>query len=125
MLALEHAHRHGGDEAVFASTVGELCEEHRVERVRGARRAGGDPAAVLQLPRRGPARALVLEARLAVEAPLPLAALLHAEEAFLTSTTRLGQPISHVDGRALSPPGPCTRRVQQALEALLDADPDA
>ncbi|MGE3361598.1 MAG: aminotransferase class IV [Acidimicrobiia bacterium] len=124
VLALEHAHRHGGDEAVFANTVGELCEGtgSNVFVVLDGR-AVTPPLSSGCLA--GVTRALVLEAGLAVEAPLPLAALLHAEEAFLTSTTRLGQPISHVDGRALSPPGPCTRRVQQALEALLDADPDA
>jgi branched-chain amino acid aminotransferase len=68
----------------------------------------------------GVTRALVLEAGMAVERPLPLTALLEASEAFLTSTTRLGQPISHVDGRPLGPPGAATLAVQRMLCDLLD-----
>lgn len=120
VLALDYAHRHGGDEAIFANTVGELCEGtgSNVFVVLDGR-AVTPPLSSGCLA--GVTRALVLEAGLAEERPLPLAALWHAEEAFLTSTTRLGQPISHVDGRPLAPPGPVTLGVQRALDSLLDA----
>ncbi len=123
VLALDYAHRHGGDEAIFANTVGELCEGtgSNVFVVLDGR-AVTPPLSSGCLA--GVTRALVLEAGLAEERPLPLAVLHHADEAFLTSTTRLGQPISHVDGRPLSPPGPVTRTVQRALEELLAATPE-
>lgn len=123
VLALDYAHRHGGDEAIFANTVGELCEGtgSNVFVVQG------DEVVTPPLSSgclAGVTRALVVEAGLAVERALPLAALLDAEEAFLTSTTRLGQPIGWVDGRALGPPGAATRRVAAVLRELVASNPE-
>jgi branched-subunit amino acid aminotransferase/4-amino-4-deoxychorismate lyase len=69
-------------------------------------------------------RALVLEAGLAVERPVPMATFLGASEAFLTSTARAGQPIAVIDGRRLGPPGEATARVAAHLRAVLDGDPE-
>ena len=67
----------------------------------------------------GITRELVLETSEAVECDVPLEALAAADEAFLTSSTRDVQPISHVDGRALPAcPGPHTEAAASKLAAL-------
>lgn len=120
VVALAHAHRLGADEAIFANTAGELCEGtgSNVFVVSGGELVT-PPLSSGCLA--GVTRALVLEAGLAVERTLPLAALRRADEAFLTSTTRLAQPIRSVDGRQLPPSGPATAAVQAALAALVAA----
>jgi branched-chain amino acid aminotransferase len=67
----------------------------------------------------GVTRALLLDVLPeAEEADVPLGALDEASEAFLVSTAREVQPISHVDGRALpSCPGPLTRAARAAWVA--------
>ncbi len=73
----------------------------------------------------GVTRALVIELADAAgitvdESPLSLDALRDADEAFLTSTTREVQPISHVDDRALpSVPGPVAATLSTAFNALV------
>ena len=119
VLALAYAHRHGGDEAIFANTVGELCEGT------GSNIFVVIHDEVLTPPLSsgclaGVTRALVLEAGLAREATLPLSALYDASEAFLTSTARLGQPVGSVDGKPLAPPGPRTQAVSAALHQLME-----
>lgn len=127
VLALRHARDAGASEAILANTVGGLCEgtgsnvfvEH-----------GG----VLVTPPlssgclAGVTRALLLEALAvagvpAVEAALPVGALAASSEAFLVSTGRHVQPISHVDGSALpTAPGPLTERAAQIWDhAFTDA----
>jgi len=59
------------------------------------------------------------------EVALPGDAIATADEAFLTSTTREVQAISHVDGHALpSAPGPVTERLAAAFVDLLARDLD-
>ena len=51
------------------------------------------------------------------EAPLPLATLLVAEEAFITSSIREVVPVVRIDDRAVGPgaPGPLTRQLHRTL----------
>jgi branched-chain amino acid aminotransferase len=127
--ALAHAHERGASEAIFANTRDELCEAtgSNVFVVRDGEVATPPGASGCLL---GVTRALVLElaeaAGIAVaEAPLPLDALRHADEAFLTSTTREVQPISHVDDHAVpAVPGPVAATLSTAFNALVAQDLD-
>jgi branched-chain amino acid aminotransferase len=127
--ALALAAERGASEAVFANTRGELCEAtgSNVFVVRdGAVHTPPESAGCLL----GVTRALVLErcASLAIpagETTLAPDALAQADEAFLTSSTREVQPISHVDGAALpAAPGPITAAVAVAFAELVARDPD-
>jgi branched-chain amino acid aminotransferase len=127
--ALAYAHERGASEAVFANTRDELCEATGsnvfVVRDGGLATPPGSSGCLL-----GVTRALVLElaaaAGIAVdESPLPLAALHGADEAFLTSTTREVQPVSHVDDRALpTVGGPIATALAEAFAALVTRDLD-
>jgi branched-chain amino acid aminotransferase len=127
--ALAHAHERGASEAIFANTRDELCEAtgSNVFVVRDGRIATPPGSSGCLL---GVTRALVLElaadAGMTVdESPLPLDALRDADEAFLTSTTREVQPISHVDERALpAVPGPVAAALSTAFNALVARDLD-
>ena len=127
--ALAYAKERGAGEALFANTVGDLCEGtgSNVFLV-----AGGvvrtPPLASGCLD--GVTRQLVLEvapdAGVAVsQDPLPVAALADADEVFLTSTTREVQMVTAVDGRAVpSAPGPVAELLLTAFRRRRDADPD-
>ncbi|MGH8982693.1 MAG: aminotransferase class IV, partial [Acidimicrobiia bacterium] len=127
--ALAFAHERDGGEAIFANTRGELCE------------ATGSNVFVVQdgVVRTPPAasgcllgvtRALVLElcaagGIAAEESALDPGALALADEAFLTSSTREVQAVSHVDGVALpAAPGPKTTALAKAFADLVARDPD-
>jgi branched-chain amino acid aminotransferase len=128
--ALAYAHERGAGEAIFANTRDELCEAtgSNVFLVEAGTLVTPPEASGCLL---GVTRALVL--RLAeqlgidaMEADRPVDALAGADEAFLSSTTREVQAIAHVDGVALPhAPGPLTRRLAEAFDALvaLDTDP--
>ncbi len=115
VLALAYAAEHGGAEAIFANTVGSLCE------------GTGSNVFVVQAGRlltpplsagclAGVTRALVIEWAGAVEEDLPAEALATADEAFLSGTTRDVQPIRVVSGRALpAAPGPVTRKAAEVF----------
>lgn len=120
VVALAAAHEHGASEAIFANTVGALCEGtgSNVFVVRGGQ---------LMTPSlstgclAGITRELVLEAVECIESDeLTLDDLRDAEEAFLTSSTRDVQPISAVDrSPMLNPaPGPVTQNAMSAFAAL-------
>jgi branched-chain amino acid aminotransferase len=128
-LALAEARRHGADEAVFANTVGHLCEgtgsnvfvvhdNHLVTPpLSDGCLAGVTRALVLEL-----ARSLDLPCR---ESSLPLSALASAPEAFLTSTTRNLQPIAIVNNAPLpQAPGPITHALTQAWQTHYPHLPD-
>ena len=115
VVALRLARAVGAGEAVLANTAGELCEGT------GSNVFVGHDGVLVTPPLSsgclaGVTRALLLEAMAAagqpaVEAALPVGALAGAAEAFLVSTGRHVQPISHVDGVALpAAPGPLTER---------------
>lgn len=124
VVALRWAAARGGSEALFANLAGDLCEG-----------TGSNVFAVmvgrLVTPSLGSGclagvtRALLLETVGASEEDLPAGALFHADEAFLTSTTREVQAIRSVDGHRLpTAPGPLTTAAAEALAAVVDADPD-
>lgn len=123
LLAWTEAQRQGAHEALLPNLRGEVCEGSTSNVFLGLHGVlVTPPLSAGCLP--GVTRALVLqlaqEAGVAVqEAPVPWAALLEAEEAFLTSTTREIQPISHWDERPLpAAPGPLTRRLQAAWAVM-------
>lgn len=127
--ALAYARAHGADEAVFANTVGNLCE------ATGSNVFLVDGDALVTPPGEagcllGVTRALTIElcAQLGIdcaERDVPIGALRGTSEAFLTSTTREVQAISAVDGRALAhAPGETTRALAEAFTKLVASDPD-
>ncbi|HTR69442.1 MAG TPA: aminodeoxychorismate lyase [Mycobacteriales bacterium] len=125
VIALRHAHARGAGEAIFANTIGELCEGTGSNIFIG--RAGTLLTPALSsgcLP--GITRELVIEwLGDVVERPLPITALSDCDEAFLTSSTRDIQPIRTVDGIALpGVPGPLTRRASEIFsERSAELDP--
>jgi branched-chain amino acid aminotransferase len=123
LLALAHARSLGCGEALLADTRGELCEGtgSNVFLV-VAGRLVTPPLSSGCLA--GVTRALVLDAcrreGLAVsEEPVLLDRLQDCEELFLTSSTREVHPVTQVDERLLTAPGPVTRQVMQAYASLL------
>jgi branched-chain amino acid aminotransferase len=117
VIALAHAHAHGGSEAVLANTAGHLCEG-----------TGSNVFYVLDGELRTPTlasgclagitRELVVEWCGAREVDEPLADVRdRASEVFLASTTRDVQPVSRWDDRDLPAPGPVTRRCAETWAA--------
>ncbi len=129
VVALSAARQQGASEALFANTVGQLCEG-----------TGSNVFLVIDgelhtppltsgcLP--GITRALVVEWVGAKETDLPLSALDDAEEIFLTSTLRDVQAVHRIGpegaGRTLTPaPGEVTRVAMRTFteRAAADSDP--
>jgi branched-chain amino acid aminotransferase len=124
VVALADAAARGASEAIFANTAGELCEgtgSNVFVVVDGTLCTPPLSSGCLA----GITRELVCEISEVDERALPLSALAHGDEAFLTSSTRDVQPIHTVDGVALpAAPGPITQRVAAAFSALLASTPD-
>jgi branched-chain amino acid aminotransferase len=123
--ALAYAAERGGSEAIFANTVGQLCEGAgtNVFVVVGGRLLTPSLASGCLA---GVTRALVIEWAGAEEQTLSADALGAADEAFLSGTTRDVQPIRNVDGRPLpAAPGPVTRKAAEifALRSAESPDP--
>jgi branched-chain amino acid aminotransferase len=117
VIALAHARRHGGTEAILANTAGDLCEG-----------TGSNVFYVLDGELRTPSlasgclagisRELVLEWCGATEVDEPLTEVrARASEAFLVSTTRDVQAIARWDDRELPAPGPVTQRCAETWAA--------
>ncbi|MFE3071204.1 aminotransferase class IV [Streptomyces sp. NPDC059247] len=125
VVALARAKERGASEALFANTVGQLCEgtgSNVFVVVDG--RLLTPPVSSGCLP--GITRALAVEWTGAVETDLPLDVLESAEEVFLTSTLRDVQAVHRIDGRELSPaPGPVTAKAMRVFDehAARDRDP--
>ncbi|MCP3757706.1 aminodeoxychorismate lyase [Streptomyces sp. TBY4] len=124
VVALAAAHRAGASEALFANTVGRLCEG-----------TGSNVFVVLDGQLHTPpvasgclagiTRALVAEWCGAKETDLPFEALEQAEEVFLTSSLRDVQAVLRIDGRELgSAPGPVTAEAMRIFDARSAEDPD-
>ena len=122
--ALAAAHERGASEALFCNTRGELCEATGSNVFLVTRSTVVTPSADSGCLR-GVTRALVLELcaqhRIDVEdravAPTELTT---CDEAFLTSSTREVQPISHIDDRELARvPGPVTERLAALFRELV------
>ncbi|MET9481392.1 aminodeoxychorismate lyase [Streptomyces sp. NPDC006638] len=124
VVALARAREQGASEALFANTVGHLCEG-----------TGSNVFVVLDGELHTPpvssgclagiTRALTVDWTGAHETDLPLDALERAEEVFLTSTLRDVQAVHRVDGRQLpTAPGPVTAKAMRVFDERSGADLD-
>ena len=123
VVALAHAKAHGGSEAIFANTAGDLCEGtgSNVFLVRDGE-VVTPPLSSGCLA--GVTRALLLEWADVVERDVKVGELLDADEVFLTSSTRDVQAV-HAIGDHEVAPGPVTARLAEefAERAAADVDP--
>jgi branched-chain amino acid aminotransferase len=124
VVALARAAEHGGSEAIFANTAGNLCEGTGTNVfyvVDGELRTPSLESGCLA----GVTRQLVLEWYGGAQRDEPVDVLARADEVFLVSTTRDVQPVHRCDERDLEAPGPVTREVQAAWDkhAAHDLDP--
>ncbi|MFF0475594.1 aminotransferase class IV [Streptomyces sp. NPDC004284] len=125
VVALARAREQGASEALFANTVGQLCEGT------GSNVFVVVDGKILTPPvssgcLAGITRALAVEWTGAEEADLPLDVLESADEIFLTSTLRDVQAVHRVDGRELpGAPGPVTAKAMRVFDerAAVDRDP--
>ena len=126
VVALAHAKAAGGGEAIFANTLGNLCEGTgtNVFVVRGG---------VVSTPPlssgclAGVTRALLLEwAADVVEEDLPVGVLTEADEVFVTSSTRDVQAVHAVGDHGVpgGAPGPVTERLAAVFAERSAADVD-
>jgi branched-chain amino acid aminotransferase len=117
VIALAHARRHGGTEAILANTAGDLCEgtgSNVFYVVDGELRTPSLASGCLA----GISRELVLEWCGATEVDEPLTEVrARASEAFLVSTTRDVQAVARWDDRDLPAPGPVTQRCAETWAA--------
>lgn len=124
VVALARAREQGASEALFANTVGQLCEgtgSNVFVVVDG--RIHTPPVSSGCLA--GITRALAVEWTGAEETDLPLDVLESAEEVFLTSTLRDIQAVHRVDGRETTPaPGPVTAKAMRVFDERAAADRD-
>ncbi len=124
VIALGYAIERGASEAIFANTVGNLCEGTGSNIFVGIDGRLVTPP-LSAGPLAGIVRELVLEVTDAVEEDLPFSALLDADEAFLTSSIRDVQAIRAIDGIAAREcPGPLTAEAAAALSELMRQDLD-
>jgi branched-chain amino acid aminotransferase len=124
VVALARAREQGASEALFANTVGQLCEG-----------TGSNVFVVLDGEIHTPpvasgclagiTRALAVEWTDARETDLPLDVLERADEVFLTSTLRDVQGVRRIDGRQLpGVPGPVTTKAMRVFEERAGNDLD-
>lgn len=124
VVALARAHQHGASEALFANTVGQLCEG-----------TGSNVFVVLDGEIHTPpvgsgclagiTRALTVEWTGAKETDLPLDVLEHADEVFLTSSLRDVQAVHLVDERQLpGAAGPVTAKAMRVFDERSGDDLD-
>ncbi|WP_030192832.1 aminotransferase class IV [Streptomyces sp. NRRL S-87] len=124
VVALARANAAGASEALFANTVGQLCEgtgSNVFVVLDGELHTPPVPSGCLA----GITRALVVEWSGAKETDLPLAVLESADEVFLTSTLRDVQAVHRVDSRDLpGAPGPVTAEAMRTFDARAAEDWD-
>ncbi|MEV0482340.1 aminodeoxychorismate lyase [Streptomyces sp. NPDC050508] len=124
VVALARAHQHGASEALFANTVGQLCEG-----------TGSNIFVVLDGEIHTPpvasgclagiTRALTVEWTGAKETDLPLDVLERADEVFLTSSLRDVQAVHLVDERQLpGVAGPMTAKIMRVFDERSGDDLD-
>lgn len=124
VVALARAHAAGASEALFANTVGNLCEGTGTNVFVGVGGRLVTPP-LSAGPLAGVTRELLLEVVDVAEEDLPIGVLAEADEVFLTSSTRDVQPVRSVDGRVLpAAPGPLTEVAMAAFADLEAADLD-
>lgn len=124
VVALVFAQEYAATEAIFANSLGNLCEGtgSNIFVVVGDRLVTPPLSAGCLA---GVTRELVIDwADVAVD-DLPLTALSSATELFLTSATRDIQGVHEVDGRALpGVDGPVTRKIAELYAERITATPD-
>ncbi|GAA3916624.1 aminodeoxychorismate lyase [Streptomyces gulbargensis] len=125
VVALARAREQGATEALFANTVGQLCEgtgSNVFVVIDGTLHTPPVSSGCLA----GITRALAVQWTGARETELPLDVLETADEIFLTSTLRDVQGVHRVDGRPLTAePGPVTAKAMRIFDerAAMDRDP--
>lgn len=120
--ALRAAHDAGAGEAIFANTVGHLCEGTGTNIfvvIDGECLTPSLASGCLA----GVTRELVVETSIVTETDLPLEVLATADEIFLTSSTRDVQALERIDDRTLEA-GPVTGRVAAEFAALIAENTD-
>ncbi|MFI1732401.1 aminotransferase class IV [Streptomyces acidicola] len=124
VVALARAHEQGASEALFANTVGQLCEgtgSNVFVVLDGEIHTPPVPSGCLA----GITRALTAEWTGARETDLPLDVLERADEVFLTSTLRDVQAVHRVDSRELpGAPGPVTGKAMRIFQERAGNDLD-
>jgi len=122
VVALAYAKERGGVEALFSNSLGNLCEctGSNVFVVVDGDILTPDLASG---PLAGVTRELVLqwcgEAGMTVRAePLPMSILDHAQEVFITSSTKDVMGVHAIGDRAVSAPGPLTARAIEIFARL-------
>lgn len=128
VVALAYAKERGGVEAVFANSIGNLCEctGSNVFVVVNGVILTPDLASG---PLAGVTRDLVIEwcreEGLTVRAePLPMSILSQAAEVFITSTVKDVMAVHAIDDRPVLAPGPVTTRVVETFARLSQERPD-
>lgn len=128
VVALAYAKERGGAEALFANTVGSLCEctgSNVFVVVAGEILTPDLPSG----PLAGITRDLVIawcgqEGLTVREATLPMSVLQDAEEVFITSSTKDVFAVHAIDDRTIAAPGPLTARAAEIF-ARRAADPQS
>ncbi|GGZ60462.1 aminotransferase class IV [Streptomyces bluensis] len=124
VVALARAHEQGASEALFANTVGQLCEgtgSNVFVVLDGEIHTPPVPSGCLA----GITRALTAAWTGARETDLPLDVLERADEVFLTSTLRDVQAVHRVDSRELpGAPGPVTAKAMRIFQERAGNDLD-
>jgi branched-chain amino acid aminotransferase len=124
VVALARAHEQNASEALFANTVGDLCEgtgSNVFVVVDGELHTPPLASGCLA----GITRALTVEWSGARESDLPMDVLGSAEEIFVTSSLRDVQAVHRVDGRDLGEaPGPVTAKAMRIFQERAAAEPD-
>ncbi|MGW0557144.1 aminotransferase class IV [Streptomyces sp. NPDC002926] len=124
VVALARASEQGASEALFANTVGQLCEgtgSNVFVVIDGELLTPPVSSGCLA----GITRALVVAWAGAKETDLPFDVLDRAEEIFLTSTLRDVQAVHAIDGRRIAEaPGPVTAKAMRIFEERAAADPE-
>lgn len=128
MLATAQAKRDGAMEALFVGADGCVIEgatSNVFSVSHGALTTPPEASGLLP----GITREVVIELAkreglMVCEAPIPLHALLSADEAFLTGSLKEIMPVVAVDGRTIGAgsPGPVTRHLQQRYRAAVDEE---
>lgn len=128
VVALAFAIKHGGVEALFANSVGNLCEctgsnifvvvdgEILTPDLASGPLAGVTRELVIQWCR--------LEGLKVREQPLPMSILGQAQEVFITSSTKDVMAVHAIDDRLIAAPGPVTVRASEIFGRLSHERPD-
>ncbi|MGK0188460.1 MAG: branched-chain amino acid aminotransferase [Verrucomicrobiales bacterium] len=129
VVALAHARKHGGNEAIFANIAGNLCEGtgSNIFIVLGGKLLTPTLASGCLA---GITRAIVLELCDEIGLPVeetdvPIATLTKVDEAFLTSSLREVQPIALIDGTPANDcPGPISQKLRTQFRSLVQEQID-